>query len=77
VPCHAGGADARSAYNVTSYEGVMGTGKDSIPNVVPGVPDSSLLCQMLTQGKMPPAAPLDAAKVAAVTRWVARGAKND
>ena len=77
MPCHSGGADAPSKYAVTSYEGVMGTGKDSIPNVLPGKPDGSLLCRMLKDGRMPPTGPLDAPKVELVGKWIAQGAKNN
>jgi len=77
MPCHAGSADSKSPYVVTSYAGVMGNGKDSVPNVLPGNADSSLLCQMLKAGTMPKTGPLAPAKVELVTRWVAQGAKNN
>ncbi len=77
MPCHAGSADSKSPYVLTSYDGVMGPGKDSIANVLPGNADSSLLCQMLKAGTMPKTGPLAPAKVELVTRWVAQGAKNN
>jgi len=77
VPCHSGQPDAKSAYGLTSYEGVMGAGKDTRPNVVPGNADSSLLYQMLKTGKMPPAGPLAPDKVELVRKWIAQGAKNN
>jgi len=77
MPCHSGGADAKSKYVLTGYEGVMGTGKDSVANVFAGKADSSTLYQMLQAGKMPPAGPLDPAKVELVKKWVVQGAKNN
>lgn len=77
MPCHSGGADAKSKYVLTGYEGVMGTGKDSVANVLAGKADGSLLHQMLQTGKMPPAGPLDPAKVATVQKWINEGAKNN
>jgi mono/diheme cytochrome c family protein len=77
MPCHSGGADAKSQYVLTSYEGVMGNGKDSVPNVVAGKADSSLLCVMLKEGKMPPPGALQTAQVDLVVKWVAAGAKNN
>ena len=62
MPCHSGASDAKSKYVLTSYEGAMGTGKDTVANVLPGKPDSCQLGQMLASGKMPPAGKLDAAK---------------
>jgi hypothetical protein len=77
MPCHAGSGDSKSPYVVTSYAGVMGNGKDSVPNVLPGNADSSLLCEMLKTGEMPKAGPLAPAKVELVIRWVTQGAKNN
>jgi hypothetical protein len=77
MPCHSGGTDAKSKYVLTGHEGVMGTGKDSVANVLPGSADSSLLYQILKTGKMPPAGPLAQAKVDLVGKWVTQGAKNN
>jgi hypothetical protein len=77
MPCHSGGPDAQSKYVVTSYDGVMGTGKDSVPNVCTGNADSSLVCRLLKAGKMPPTGPLSPAQVELVNKWVAQGAKNN
>ena len=77
MPCHSGGADARSKYVLTGFEGVMGTGKDSVVNVFAGNCDSSVLYQVLQTGRMPPAGPLDPAKVELVKKWVVQGAKNN
>jgi hypothetical protein len=77
MPCHSVGADAKSKYVLTGYEGVMGTGKDSVANVFAGNPDSSVLYELLQTGKMPPAGPLDPAKVATVQNWINEGAKNN
>jgi len=77
MPCHSGAADAKSPYDLSRYEGVMGNGKDTVPNVLAGRADSSLLYMMLHEGKMPPTGPLDAAKVATIKKWVDEGAKNN
>jgi len=77
MPCHSGGADAKSKYVLTGYEGVMGTGKDSVANVFAGNADSSVLYQMLKICKMPPAGPLPTDKVDLVKKWIDQGAKNN
>jgi len=77
MPCHSGGTDAKSPYVLTKYDGVMGNGKDSVPNVIAGKPDSSLLYTMLKEGKMPPPGPLAAAKLDIVMKWISAGAKNN
>jgi hypothetical protein len=78
LPCHSGGPDAASrSYDLSRYEGVMGCGTDSIPNVIPGNPDSSKLHQSLEAGRMPPSGRLDAAKIGLVRSWIAAGARND
>lgn len=77
MPCHSGGPDAKSPYDLTKYAGVMGNGKDSVPNVIAGKADSSLLYLMLKEGKMPPTGALEATKVDLVTKWVSAGAKNN
>jgi hypothetical protein len=77
MPCHSGSPGCASPYALTSYAGAMGNGKDSVPNVLPGNADSSLLCQMLKSGTMPKTGPLAPAKVELVTGWVTQGAKNN
>jgi hypothetical protein len=77
MPCHSGGADAKSKYVLTNYEGVMGTGKDTVANVLPGKPDSCQLGQMLASGRMPPTGRLEAAKFDLIVKWIAQGAKNN
>jgi hypothetical protein len=76
MPCHAG-ADAKAKYDLTGYVGVMGAGKDAVPNVLTGKCDSSLLFQMVSAGKMPPTGRLDSIKVATIKKWIEGGAKND
>jgi hypothetical protein len=77
MPCHSGGADAKSPYVLTSYDGVMGKGKDTVANVIAAQPDASLLYTMLKDCKMPPAGPLAAATVDLVMKWISHGAKNN
>jgi hypothetical protein len=81
MPCHSGGKDAKGGYDLTSYSGMMGGGSDSIPNVIPGRADSSLLYLRVT-GDVPTQMPigrppLDAAHMSTVQRWINQGAKNN
>jgi hypothetical protein len=81
MPCHAGGKDAKGSYDVTGYAGVMGNGSDSIPDVIPGNADSSILYLRLTgtlQPQMPKARPpLNAGQLTTVKKWIDQGAKNN
>jgi hypothetical protein len=81
MPCHAGGKDAKGSYDLTGYAGVMGNGSDSIPDVIPGKADSSLLYLRLTgalQPQMPKARPpLNAGQLTTVKKWIDQGAKNN
>jgi hypothetical protein len=77
LPCHSGTPDAKSSYALASYAEVMGKGKDSIPNVLAGNFDGSLLFQMIKTGKMPPAGPLAPDEVELVKKWVVQGAKDN
>ena len=81
MPCHAGGKDAKGSYDLTCYANAMGSGEDSVANVLPGNADSSTLCLRL-DGAVPPQMPkgrpaLDAAQLTTIKNWVNRGAKNN
>lgn len=77
LPCHSGGANAKAGYDLTNYQGVMGNGKDAVPNVVAGKPDSSLLYTTLKDGKMPPTGPLEAARLDIILKWITAGSRNN
>lgn len=81
MPCHSGGRDAKGSYDLTCYANAMGSGKDSIANVLPGNADSSALCLRLS-GAIPPQMPkgrpaLDAARLTTIKNWISQGAKNN
>ena len=81
MPCHAGGKDAKAGYDLTCYSGAMGNGSDSIPNVIPGSADSSVIYLRLT-GAVPPQMPkgrpaLDAGQLTTIKKWIDQGAKNN
>ena len=81
MPCHVGGTAAKGKYDITSYAGVMGNGSDSIPNVIPGNADSSILYLRLT-GTVPPPMPkgrppLNAGQLTTIKKWIDQGAKNN
>ena len=81
MPCHAGGKDAKGSYDLTCYAGVMSSGSDSIPNVIPGNADSSIIYLRLT-GTVPPQMPkgrpaLSATQLANIQKWINQGAKNN
>jgi hypothetical protein len=81
MPCHAGGKDAKAGYDLTCYSGTMGNGADSIPNVIPGKSDSSVLYLRLT-GAVPPQMPkgrppLNAGQLTTIKKWISQGAKNN
>ncbi|MEO0079640.1 MAG: c-type cytochrome domain-containing protein [candidate division WOR-3 bacterium] len=63
-------------YLLDSYEAVMAGGTDSIPNVVPGKPDSSLLYIYLLRGHPYGERP-DSAQLAIIRAWILQGAKNN
>jgi len=69
LPCHAAGGKA-AKYELTSPEGLAKL-------VVPGMPDSSKLFQVLQTGKMPPTGKLDSAKLATIQKWISEGAKGN
>jgi hypothetical protein len=76
VGCHSG-VSPSAGYDLSSRDGVLGRGTDTVPNVIPDQPDSSELHRRLDAGTMPPAGPWDSAKVQTVRNWVARGAKDN
>lgn len=63
-------------YALDSYEAVMGTGTDSVPNVIPGAPEKSLLYLYLKKGH-PFGKKPDSAKLALIHDWILQGAKNN
>ena len=69
LPCHAAGGSA-AKYDLTTPEGLAKL-------VVPGMPDSSKLHQMVRDGKMPPSGKLDPAKIATIQKWIAEGATGN
>lgn len=69
LPCHAAGGSA-AKYDLTSAEGLAKL-------IVPGMPDSSKLYQMVRDGKMPPSGKLDSAKLATIQKWISEGAKSN
>ena len=81
MPCHAGGKDAKAGYDLTSHAEVTGSGSNSIPNVIPGNADSSLLYRRLTgavQPQMPKGRPpLNADQLTTIKKWIDQGAKNN
>jgi mono/diheme cytochrome c family protein len=74
--CHGGGSPA-AGYDLTNREGALGTGSDTVPNVIAGSPETSLLHARLDEGTMPPAGRWDSSKVATVRNWIARGARDN
>jgi len=81
MPCHAGGQDAKGKYDLTCYANAMGSGKDTVANVLPGNADSSTLyCRV--NGTVPPQMPkdrpaLNAVQLTAIKNWINQGAKNN
>ena len=81
MPCHAGGKDAKGSYDLTSHAGIMGSGTDSVANVLPGNADSSTLYRRVSDTiplRMPKGRPpLDAAQLSTIQKWINQGAKNN
>jgi len=76
VSCH-GGAHTQRGLDLTTYASVM-AGSVNGPVVVAGNPDTSLLMQMILQGKMPKSGPkLQPNQVQILTEWVQAGAPNN
>lgn len=68
--------DMAGNYAIDSYEAVMAGGTDSVPNVVPGKPEASLLFIYLQKGhpfgRKPPPEQLEV-----IRQWILQGAKNN
>ncbi len=80
ISCHNATENAGS-YNLTSYSLAMGNGTDSIPNIIAGNADSSLLYERIT-GMITPqmplgGTPLDAMEEATIRNWINKGAKDN
>ena len=69
LPCHAAGGSA-AKYDLTTPEGLAKL-------VVPGMPDSSKLYEVVRDGKMPPSGKLDSTKIATIHKWITEGAKGN
>lgn len=74
--CHSGASPA-AAYDLSSRAGALGPGTDTVPNVIPGRPDSSELQRRLDDGTMPPSGRWDSTRVQTVRNWIAQGAKDN
>ncbi|MCX7732333.1 MAG: hypothetical protein N2248_04130 [candidate division WOR-3 bacterium] len=68
--------DMAGNYALDSYEAVMAGGTDSVPNVVPGKPDSSLLFLYLQKGHPFGRKPAPE-KLEVIRQWILQGAKNN
>ncbi|MEZ6061348.1 MAG: PSD1 and planctomycete cytochrome C domain-containing protein [Planctomycetaceae bacterium] len=74
VECH--NADAKEAgVDLSSAAGIL-NGGDSGHIIQPGLPDDSLLFQMIESGRMPPEPhePLDMSQLESIRRWISDGA---
>jgi len=80
VSCH-NSTEHAGSYDLTSYSLAMGNGTDSIPNVIAGNADSSLLYRRITGAATPQmpigGTPLDAMDEATIRNWINQGAKNN
>ncbi len=78
--CHSG-ATPSGSYDLTSHAGTLGTGTDTIPNVIAGSADSSKCYRRITGDETPQmpqgATPLDNMKSATIRNWINQGAKNN
>jgi len=79
--CHQG-AKISGAYLMTEFPRLLAGGASNKPAVVAGQPTRSHLLELITpvkgKAKMPPVgAPLAAAEVDLIRRWVAQGARDD
>src|SRR5689334_11119709 len=76
--CH-GGPNPQSAFNLTTFAGLMKGGRRG-KAITPGDPVKSLLVQYVNgtkQPRMPIGGQLKADEIALITRWVKEGAKSD
>jgi len=76
VSCHSGAAPTGS-YDLSGRTGALGNGSDTLPNVIAGNADSSLLYRRLSEGTMPPSGPLDLMDITTVRNWIDRGARDN
>lgn len=78
--CHSGAAPGGS-YDLTSRAGILGTGTDTVPNVIAGMADSSTCYRRITGDETPQmpqgATPLDNMKSATIRNWINQGAKDN
>lgn len=75
VSCHIGGSSG--SYDLNSYAGTMGAGSDSVPNVIAGRPDSSLLYTKVADGAHPVSSPVDSTQLRRMRTWIEKGALNN
>jgi len=68
--------DMAGNYALNSYEAVMAPGTDSVPNVIPGEPEKSLLYIYLQKGH-PFGKKPDTAQLRIIRDWIFQGAKNN
>lgn len=73
--CHTA-EDMAGNYALNSYEAVMAPGTDSIPNVIPGNPEKSLLYIYLQKGH-PFGKKPDSTQLRIIRDWILQGAKNN
>lgn len=73
--CHTA-EDMAGNYALDSYEAVMAQGTDSVPNVIPGNPEKSLLYIYLQKGH-PFGKKPDSAQLRIIRDWILQGAKNN
>ncbi len=80
LSCHTAG-NPEGSYALDSYAGALGGGTDTIPNVIPGNADSSLLYRRVAGIQLPQmplgGAPLDTSRIATIRNWIDQGAKNN
>jgi mono/diheme cytochrome c family protein len=80
IQCH-GNSGPQAGYSLTGRDGAIGSGSDSIPNVIAGSADSSKLYRLIS-GAEPPQMPLgqaalDTVKTATIRNWIDKGAKDN
>jgi len=76
LSCHST-ARPGGSYSVETYPDLFAPGKDSVPNLVPGQPESSLLYLYVKDGNHPAGAGLDSNRVQLLRRWIGAGACNE
>jgi mono/diheme cytochrome c family protein len=76
VACHSGSGSSGN-YDLSTRAGALGTGSDSLPNVIAGDAMLSLLFTRLDAGTMPPSGRLDTVDIFNVRNWINQGAKDN